>query len=152
MFSFRADRKTAGPTGSNEPIRLVSYDEYVLAVGLNLARRHQPVWSWREWRRICRCGSDLPCRIRHRIPVDRGHWPSEAGSALHDHAAAPYSESGNDSMKASNDESTPSRGEQIQEAEREAARQRILALAEAERIPAEETTRAIPDRRWRRGR
>jgi hypothetical protein len=50
------------------------------------------------------------------------------------------------------DESTPSRGEQIQEAEREAARQRILALAEAERIPAEETTRAVPDRRWRRGR
>lgn len=44
-----------------------------------------------------------------------------------------------------------SRGEQIQEAEREAARRRILALAEAERIPAEETTRALPDRRWRRG-
>jgi hypothetical protein len=44
-----------------------------------------------------------------------------------------------------------SRGEQIQEAEREAARRRILALAEAERIPAEETTRAVPDRRWRRG-
>ncbi|MFE7870631.1 hypothetical protein ACFUYE_09830 [Micromonospora humida] len=44
------------------------------------------------------------------------------------------------------------RGEQIQAAEREAARQRILAQAEAERIPAEETTRAVPDRRWRRGR
>ncbi|SCF11220.1 hypothetical protein GA0070558_12922 [Micromonospora haikouensis] len=43
-----------------------------------------------------------------------------------------------------------SRGEQIQEAERQAARQRLLELAEAERIPAEETTRAIPDRRWRR--
>ncbi|MEU7615187.1 hypothetical protein AB0B27_03615 [Micromonospora rifamycinica] len=43
------------------------------------------------------------------------------------------------------------RGEQIQAAEREAARQRILAQAEAERIPAEETTRAVPDRRWRRG-
>ncbi|WP_229403126.1 hypothetical protein [Micromonospora okii] len=42
-------------------------------------------------------------------------------------------------------------GEQIQEAEREAARRRILDLAEAERIPAEETTRAVPDRRWRRG-
>ncbi|WP_229402229.1 hypothetical protein [Micromonospora okii] len=51
----------------------------------------------------------------------------------------------------SDDEPAKSRGEQIQEAEREAARQRILALAEAERIPAEETTRAIPDRRWRRG-
>ncbi|MFY1686105.1 hypothetical protein ACN265_31780 [Micromonospora sp. WMMD730] len=43
------------------------------------------------------------------------------------------------------------RGERIQAAEREAARQRILAQAEAERIPAEETTRAVPDRRWRRG-
>ncbi|MFV2102281.1 hypothetical protein [Micromonospora sp. LOL_024] len=43
------------------------------------------------------------------------------------------------------------RGEQVQAAEREAARQRILAQAEAKRIPAEETTRAVPDRRWRRG-
>ncbi|WP_201753033.1 hypothetical protein [Micromonospora rubida] len=43
------------------------------------------------------------------------------------------------------------RGEQIQQAEREAAKRRILALAEKERIPAEETTRAVPDRRWRRG-
>ncbi|WP_229401375.1 hypothetical protein [Micromonospora okii] len=51
----------------------------------------------------------------------------------------------------SDDEPVQSRGEQIQETEREAARQRILALAEAERIPAEETTRAVPDRRWRRG-
>ncbi|MFE9185782.1 hypothetical protein ACFYMB_20930 [Micromonospora haikouensis] len=42
------------------------------------------------------------------------------------------------------------RGEQIQAAEREAARQRILAQAEAERIPAEESTRAKPDRRWQR--
>ncbi|MFI9640660.1 hypothetical protein ACIG87_11425 [Micromonospora sp. NPDC051925] len=44
-----------------------------------------------------------------------------------------------------------SRGEQIQAAEREAARRRLLAQAEAERIPVEETTRAVPDRRWRRG-
>ncbi|WP_431895430.1 hypothetical protein [Micromonospora haikouensis] len=50
------------------------------------------------------------------------------------------------------DESTSSRGERIEEAEREAARRRILAQAEAERIPVEETTRAVPDRRWRRGR
>jgi hypothetical protein len=42
------------------------------------------------------------------------------------------------------------RGAQIQAAEHEAARQRILAQAEAERIPAEEITRAKPDRRWRR--
>ncbi|MFI9639476.1 hypothetical protein ACIG87_05305 [Micromonospora sp. NPDC051925] len=45
-----------------------------------------------------------------------------------------------------------SRGEQIEQAEREAVRQRILAQAEAKRIPVEETTRAVPDRRWRGGR
>ncbi|WDZ85756.1 hypothetical protein [Micromonospora cathayae] len=48
------------------------------------------------------------------------------------------------------DAAAGSRGEQIQQAEREAAKQRLLSLAEAERIPVEETTRAIPDRRWRR--
>ncbi|MFI6128522.1 hypothetical protein [Micromonospora sp. NPDC051141] len=45
-----------------------------------------------------------------------------------------------------------SRGEQIQAVEREAAKRRLLAEAEADRIPVEETTRAVPDRRWRRGR
>ncbi|WP_435206874.1 hypothetical protein [Micromonospora sp. bgisy143] len=35
-------------------------------------------------------------------------------------------------------------------AEREAAKQRILAQAEAERVPVDDTTRAVPDRRWRR--
>ncbi|MFF0820062.1 MULTISPECIES: hypothetical protein [Micromonospora] len=51
----------------------------------------------------------------------------------------------------SDDRPVEGRGEQIQQAEREVARQRLLAQAEAERIPAEETTRAVPDRRWRRG-
>ncbi|WDZ87742.1 hypothetical protein [Micromonospora cathayae] len=51
----------------------------------------------------------------------------------------------------SDDAPAESRGEQIQQAERAAARQRILDLAEKERIPVEETTRAVPDRRWRRG-
>ncbi|MEU7922389.1 hypothetical protein [Micromonospora zamorensis] len=55
----------------------VPYDDYLLAVALTLARRHRPVWSWRHWRRICRCGADLPCRARHRIPIRRGHWPGE---------------------------------------------------------------------------
>ncbi len=55
----------------------VSYDEYLLAVALTLAPRHRPVWSWRKWRRICRCGADLPCHARHRIPINRGHWPGE---------------------------------------------------------------------------
>ncbi|MET8086155.1 hypothetical protein [Micromonospora sp. NPDC005237] len=35
-------------------------------------------------------------------------------------------------------------------AEREAAKQRLLAQAEAERVPVEDMTRAVPDRRWRR--
>ncbi|BCL17871.1 hypothetical protein GCM10017556_56100 [Micromonospora sagamiensis] len=45
-----------------------------------------------------------------------------------------------------------SRGEQVEQAEREAAKDRLLAQADAERIPVEETTRAVPDRRWRRDR
>ncbi|WP_326564072.1 hypothetical protein [Micromonospora peucetia] len=48
------------------------------------------------------------------------------------------------------DESAQSRGEQVDAAERDAAKQRVLAQAEAERVPVEETTRAVPDRRWRR--
>jgi hypothetical protein len=61
------------------PMRRASYDDYVLAVALTLARRHRPVWSWRHWRRICRCGADLPCSSRHLIPINRGHWPSQEG-------------------------------------------------------------------------
>ncbi|WP_165440064.1 hypothetical protein [Micromonospora kangleipakensis] len=56
-------------------MRRVSYEEYLLAVALTLARRHRPVRCWRRWR--CRCGADLPCRTRHRIPIGRGHWPGE---------------------------------------------------------------------------
>ncbi|MGY3520067.1 hypothetical protein ACVMYR_27540 [Micromonospora sp. PTRAS2] len=55
-------------------------------------------------------------------------------------------------MRSHGDEPPVSRGEQAEAAEREAARRRILAQAEADRIPVEETTRAVPDRRWRRGR
>ncbi|GHJ16902.1 hypothetical protein [Micromonospora sp. AKA38] len=50
-------------------------------------------------------------------------------------------------MDRSKRKTADSRGEQIQAAEREAARQRLLAQAEADRIPVEETTRAVPDRR-----
>ncbi|MFI2708915.1 hypothetical protein ACH495_02125 [Micromonospora sp. NPDC018662] len=46
----------------------------------------------------------------------------------------------------------PGRGEEIDAAEREAAIRRLLAQAEAERIPVEETTRAVPDRQRRHGR
>lgn len=53
-------------------------------------------------------------------------------------------------MQGDGNEPAVSRGEQIQAAEREAAKQRLLAQAQADRIPAEETTRAMPDRRWRR--
>ncbi|WP_431977228.1 hypothetical protein [Micromonospora haikouensis] len=55
----------------------VTYEEYVVAVALTLARRHRPVWSWKRWRRVCRCGAELPCRARHRIPIGRAHWPGE---------------------------------------------------------------------------
>nr|WP_246140693.1 hypothetical protein [Micromonospora olivasterospora] len=71
----------AGCHGTSNPgRRRVPYDAYVLAVALTLARRHRPAWSWRRWEWICRCGTDLPCRARHRIPMNRGHWPDgEAG-------------------------------------------------------------------------
>jgi hypothetical protein len=51
------------------------------------------------------------------------------------------------------DEDGPERSpaERAQAAEQEAARRRLLAQAEADRVPVEETTRAVPDRRWRRG-
>jgi hypothetical protein len=57
--------------------RRVSYEEYLSVVAYTFARRHGPVWSWRWWRRICRCGSELPCRARHRVPINRGHWPDD---------------------------------------------------------------------------
>lgn len=44
-----------------------------------------------------------------------------------------------------------SKGEQSEAAEREAAKQRLLTQVDAERVPVEDTTRAVPDRRWRRG-
>ncbi|MDG4796555.1 hypothetical protein [Micromonospora sp. WMMD1082] len=52
-------------------------------------------------------------------------------------------------MSGQDDAGAGSPGEQAEATEREAARRRILAQAEAERIPVEETTRAVPDRRWR---
>ncbi|MEU5780939.1 hypothetical protein [Micromonospora lupini] len=45
---------------------------------------------------------------------------------------------------------TARKGEQAEAAEREAAKQRLLAQAEADRVPVDDTTRAVPDRRWRR--
>ncbi|WP_141723106.1 hypothetical protein [Micromonospora matsumotoense] len=75
---------------------------------------------------------------------------SQSGAVLtvfHEHAAVPLPAE----VGMSDAVPVESRGEQIQAAEREAARQRLLAQAEAERIPVEETTRAVPDRRWRRG-
>ncbi|SCF30212.1 hypothetical protein GA0070618_5022 [Micromonospora echinospora] len=54
-------------------------------------------------------------------------------------------------MQGEGDDPAVRPGEQVQAAEREAAKRRILAQAEADRVPVEETTRAVPDRRWRRG-
>ncbi|PMR61556.1 hypothetical protein C1A38_08630 [Verrucosispora sp. ts21] len=73
MSPARAGFPAVPPSGH----RRVSYDEYLSATALTFARRHRPVWCWRRWRRVCRCGADLPCRARHRIPINRGHWPGE---------------------------------------------------------------------------
>ncbi|MEU8390701.1 hypothetical protein [Micromonospora sp. NPDC048843] len=54
------------------------------------------------------------------------------------------------STKSSQGDEPESKGEQMEAAEREAAKQRLLAQAEAQRVPVEDTTRAVPDRRWRR--
>ncbi|WP_235965538.1 hypothetical protein [Micromonospora rubida] len=43
-----------------------------------------------------------------------------------------------------------SRSERAEAAERQAARRRLLEQAEADRVPVDDTTRAVPDRRWRR--
>nr|MDT0662208.1 hypothetical protein [Micromonospora sp. DSM 115978] len=53
--------------------RRVLYDEFLLVVGLTLARRHRPLWG----RRRCACGVDLPCRVSHRPPIGRRHWPAQ---------------------------------------------------------------------------
>ncbi|MGW1058198.1 hypothetical protein [Micromonospora rubida] len=53
-------------------------------------------------------------------------------------------------MDGTNSDPGPSRGEQAEAAEREAARRRLLEQAEADRVPVDDTTRAVPDRRWRR--
>ncbi|MBG6100505.1 hypothetical protein ACLQ3D_22245 [Micromonospora vinacea] len=53
-------------------------------------------------------------------------------------------------MMPSCDDEPVSRGEQIDAAERQEAKRRLLAQAESERIPVQQTTRALPDRRWRR--
>lgn len=55
-------------------------------------------------------------------------------------------------MDGAEHEPAESRGEQIEAAEREAAKRRLLAQAEADRVPVDQTTRAVPDRRWRRDR
>nr|WP_255292650.1 hypothetical protein [Micromonospora sp. WMMA1996] len=67
----------AGEDPSKSPPRRVSYDEYLSATALTLARRHRPAWSWRRWRWVCRCGDELPCRVRHRVPIGVAHWPGE---------------------------------------------------------------------------
>ncbi|GGM31139.1 hypothetical protein GCM10012279_57540 [Micromonospora yangpuensis] len=141
----------------------VSYEEYLVAAALSFARRHRSVWSWQKWRRICRCGADLPCHARHRIPINRGHWPGEETLGADGVAHEPRSHSNRAQrwrflpsrrstpveVAMSDDKPVKSLGEQVQAAEHAAARERILALAEAERVPVEETTRVVSDRRWR---
>lgn len=57
-------------------MRSVSYEEYLSAVAMTLARRHRPVWSRSDSRVVCRCHGELPCRSQHRVPISRLHWPS----------------------------------------------------------------------------
>ncbi|GLZ61398.1 hypothetical protein [Micromonospora sp. NBRC 107095] len=54
------------------------------------------------------------------------------------------------SKKGRQGDDSEDKGEQVDAVEREAAKQRLLAQAESERVPVEDTTRAVPDRRWRR--
>ena len=56
--------------------RNLSYAEYVLVLAEELARKHRPVWSLRRARRVCACGSPLPCRVKQRVLINRGHWPT----------------------------------------------------------------------------
>ncbi|RFS46567.1 hypothetical protein D0Q02_10765 [Micromonospora craniellae] len=59
-------------------VRQMTYNEFLLAAALTFARRHRPRWNHVLRRVTCRCGRDLPCRVRHRVPINRGHWPGEA--------------------------------------------------------------------------
>ncbi|WP_320067647.1 hypothetical protein [Micromonospora sp. RTGN7] len=56
---------------------MVRYEEYVVAAALTLARRHKPVRPWIRWRNVCKCGNELPCRDRRRIPISSENWPGE---------------------------------------------------------------------------
>ncbi|TBL41933.1 hypothetical protein EYA84_05615 [Verrucosispora sp. SN26_14.1] len=57
--------------------RFVSFKECLAGVALTLTRRHRPAWNHILKRVTCRCGRDLPCRVRHRVPINQGHWPGE---------------------------------------------------------------------------
>ncbi len=71
----QAPRRDADVVARSRP--RLPYESYLLAVASTLVHRHRPAWSWRKWRWVCRCGADLPCRNRHRVPINRGHWPSQ---------------------------------------------------------------------------
>ncbi|MFY1701901.1 MULTISPECIES: hypothetical protein [Micromonospora] len=53
----------------------ITYDEYLAAVALSLARTHAPAWNHILKRTTCRCGRDLPCGGRRPIPIRRENWP-----------------------------------------------------------------------------
>ena len=75
--SAAAQVQHRGPDVTAPAGRRLPYEGYLLAVASTLVRRHRPAWSWRKWRWVCRCGADLPCRNRHRVPINRGHWPPQ---------------------------------------------------------------------------
>lgn len=69
--------RDADVTAPSRSRRRLPYEGYLLAVASTLVRLHRPAWSWRKWRWVCRGGAELPCRNRHRVPINRGHWPSQ---------------------------------------------------------------------------
>jgi hypothetical protein len=48
---------------------------YLAAFAAAVARKHRPRWSWLRLRRVCACGSELPCRKLAALPpLNEGHW------------------------------------------------------------------------------
>jgi hypothetical protein len=69
---------------------MIRYDEYLVAVAVTLARRHRPIWSRELARTVCRCGSELPCRVRESM-LRRNDWPAhrQLARVLTEHTRGP---------------------------------------------------------------
>ncbi|RZT80664.1 hypothetical protein EV382_3922 [Micromonospora violae] len=58
-------------------MRAVRFHDCLLSAVMTLAWLHRPTWSCLGRRYVCRCGAELPCRSRHRIPWNQPQWPGE---------------------------------------------------------------------------